>query len=367
MSNEKGEPIAGATVQLRRYGAGPDVKTDKKGRWAYLGLAGGPWDVDVVAEGFQPRKVSVRLSEIDRLPPMQMNLEAVPQAAAAPAPVPKDTSAEILAAIQRGNDLLAQKDYAGARAEYEKALAALPDNAVILRGIAQTWYGEKKIDEAIATLKRVVLLDPADTTAPLLLANLLLEKGNLDEAKELLAKLPPDSIKDPGVYVNFGVLLLNQKKPADAWSYFDQAVRVAPRCGKHSTGADGRSRRRSRRRRRNSEYGARPGGASGRREGAIESLKEDGGPTGRTPGGDRSTLGRTIAVRRESSGEDERAKGVHALEKLLPPGFSRRVPSPWDPIPTSAMRSRVRGEKGDIQDEPGRVVLPKVRSRDRRR
>ena len=243
VSNEKGEPIAGATVQLRRYGAGPDVKTDKKGRWAYLGLAGGPWDVDVVATGYQPRKVSVRLSEIDRLPPMQMSLEAIPQAAAAPAPVPKDTSADILAAIQRGNDLLAQKDYAGARAEYEKALAALPDNAVILRGIAQTWYGEKKIDEAIATLKRVVELDPTDAAAPLLLANLLLEKGSVDEAKALLAKLPPDSIKDPGVYVNFGVLLLNQKKPADAWSYFDQAVRVAPADAESYfyRGPDGRS------------------------------------------------------------------------------------------------------------------------------
>ena len=228
VSNEKGEPIAGATVQLRRYGNGPDVKTDKKGRWAYLGLAGGPWDVDVVAPGYQSRKVSVRLSEIDRLPPMQMSLEPVPQAVAAPPPVPKDTSAEILAAIERGNELLAQKNFTGARAEYEKALAALPDNAVILRGIAQTWYGDKKIDEAIATLKRVVELDPADTTAPLLLANLLLEKGNLEEAKAVLAKLPPDSIKDPGVYVNFGVLLLNQKKPSEAWGYFDQAVRVAP-------------------------------------------------------------------------------------------------------------------------------------------
>lgn len=228
VSNEKGEPVAGATVQLRRYGSGPDLKTDKKGRWAYLGLAGGPWDVDVVAPGFQPRKVSVRLSEIDRLPPMQMSLEPVPQAAAAPPPVPRETSAEILAAIERGNALLGQKDFAGARAEYEKALAALPDNAVILRGIAQTWYGEKKIDEAIATLRRVVALDPADAAAPLLLANLLLEKGSLEEAKAVLAKLPPDSIKDPGVYVNFGVLLLNQKKPTEAWGYFDQAVRVAP-------------------------------------------------------------------------------------------------------------------------------------------
>lgn len=227
VSNEKGEPIAGATVQLRRNGVGPDVKTDKKGRWAYLGLAGGPWDVDVAADGYLAKKVSVRVSEIDRLPPMAMSLEPAPQAAAPP-PVPRDTSAEILAAIERGNDLLAQKDFAGARGEYEKALAALPDNPVILRGIAQTWYGEKKIDEAIATLKRVVELDPSDTAAPLLLANLLLEKGNLDEARVVLAKLPPGSVPDAGVYVNFGVLLLNQKKPADAWGYFGEAIRVAP-------------------------------------------------------------------------------------------------------------------------------------------
>ena len=225
--NEKGEPIVGATVALRRYGAGPDVKTDKKGRWAYLGLVGGPWDVDVSAPGYQPRKVSVRLSEIERLPVMEMKLEPVPQAQAAPEGAPKDTSAEVMAAIEKGNQLLAQKDFAGARAEYEKALAAVPDNAVILRGIAQTYYGEKKVDEATATLKKAVELDPTDTATSLLLANLLLEKGSAEEATAVLAKLPADSVKDPAVYVNFGILLLNQKKAQDAWGYFDQAVRVA--------------------------------------------------------------------------------------------------------------------------------------------
>lgn len=227
--NEKGEPVVGAKLALRRGGAGPDIVTDKKGRWAYLGLENGEWSIDVEAPGYLVETTSVRLSELYRLPPMQIRLERAPEAAPAREPsLPKNTSTDVIAAVERGNQLLGEKSYAGARAEYEKALAAMPDNPVILRGIAQTWYGEKKIDEAIATLKRVVELDASDTAAPLLLANLLLEKGSLDEAKAVLAKLPPGSIQDPGVYVNFGVLLVNQKKPADAWGYFDQAVRVAP-------------------------------------------------------------------------------------------------------------------------------------------
>lgn len=227
--NERGEPIVGATVQLRRYGVGPEVKTDKKGRWAYLGLAAGSWEVDVMAAGYHEKKISVDVSELTRLPIMEMRLEPVPPPAAPPAEeAPKDVSADVIGAVQRGNELLAQKDFAGARAEYEKALALAPNNPVILRGVAQTWYGEKNVDQAIATLQKAVELDPSDTTAPVLLANLFLEKGRLEEGKAVMAKLPADAVKDPAVYVNFGVLLLNQKKPQEAWAYFDQAVRIAP-------------------------------------------------------------------------------------------------------------------------------------------
>jgi len=45
VKNEKGEPIEGCKVSLR-WGrsthGGPDLKTDKKGRWAIFGLVGGP-------------------------------------------------------------------------------------------------------------------------------------------------------------------------------------------------------------------------------------------------------------------------------------------------------------------------------------
>jgi tetratricopeptide (TPR) repeat protein len=228
--NEKGEGIPGAKLTLRRGGAGPDaVTTDKKGRWAYLGLAGGSWEIDVEASGYLPYKTSVQLSEVNRIPAMDIQLQPAPKAEPAPAGgVPKNATADVIPILEHGNQLLEQKNFAGARAEYEKALAALPNTPLILRAIAQTYYGEKKLDEAITTLKKVVELDPNDSTALLLLANLQLEKGNLEEGRATLAKLPPGSIKDPGVYVNFGIILLNKKKPEDAWTYFDQAVKIAP-------------------------------------------------------------------------------------------------------------------------------------------
>lgn len=230
--NEKGEPVAGAKLALRKGGVGPDLVTDKKGRWAYLGLANGEWSIDVEAPGYLVEKTSVRLSELYGLPPMQIRLERAPEAAPAAPPsepaLPKNTSADVIAAVERGNQLLGEKNYAAARAEYEKALAAVPDNPVILRGIAQTWYGDKKLDEAIATLAKASELDPKDHQTLLLLANLQLEKGSFEEANATLGRIPPEAVRDPAVFVNLGILLLNKKKPEDAWGHFNRAVQIAP-------------------------------------------------------------------------------------------------------------------------------------------
>jgi Flp pilus assembly protein TadD len=228
--NEQGQPVAKAQLVFRFKGKeGPSVETDAKGRFAYYGFASGDWDVDISAPGYVMRKTSVHLSELTRIPPMEIKLEAQPQAPPAQAPgAPRDARAEIIPMIEKGNSLLEQKDYAGARAEYEKALAVVPDNPVILRAIARTYYAEKNVDEAIKALKRASEMDPADTETALLLANLEFEKGNVEEGKAILDKVPPDAIKDPSFYVNAGIVLLNKKNAAGAWEQFDKAVRVKP-------------------------------------------------------------------------------------------------------------------------------------------
>ena len=230
--NEKGEPVAKAKLAFKLKGkeSGPTTETDSKGRFAYYGFANGDWDVDVSAPGYVTFKSVLHLSELTRIPPMEIKLAAMP-VAPPPGPdpgMPKDTKAEIIPMIERGNALLEQKDYAGARGEYEKALVAVPDNPIILRAVARTYYGEKNLDKAIETLKKAVEKDPADNATILLLANLQLEKGNVEEGKALLDKVPPESIKDPGVYLNAGIVFLNKKNPTGAWEQFDKAVKLKP-------------------------------------------------------------------------------------------------------------------------------------------
>jgi tetratricopeptide (TPR) repeat protein len=228
--NEKGEGIPDAKLTFRRNGAGPEAVTTKKnGRWAYLGLAGGSWEVDVEAPGYMPYKTTLQLSEVDRFPSMDIKLQPAPKAVAKAEPaVPKNAAADVIPILEHGNQLLLAKDFAGARAEYEKGLAAIPNNPIILKAIAQTYYGEKNLDKAIETLQKVVAIDPTDATAQLLLGELQIEKGNLEEGQATLAKLPPDTIKDPAVYVNLGILLLNKKRAEEARVYFDKAVTLGP-------------------------------------------------------------------------------------------------------------------------------------------
>ena len=228
VTNEKGEPIADAVVKLRAKGEGPDTKTGKNGRFAYLGLVGGAWDVDISATGYEPFKTTVQLSEITRIPSMDIKLRAQLVREAPPPDVPKNAAPDVIPFIEKGNQLLDAKDYTGAREQYEKALALVPDNPAILRGIARCQYGEKKTDDAIATLKKVLDKEPGDTSTMLLLANLQLEQGKLEEGRATLAKVPPDAIKDAGVYINIGVLLLNKKEPQLAYEQFDKAAKLNP-------------------------------------------------------------------------------------------------------------------------------------------
>ncbi|HEX6640324.1 MAG TPA: tetratricopeptide repeat protein, partial [Thermoanaerobaculia bacterium] len=58
----------------------------------------------------------------------------------------------------------------------------------------------------------------------LLLVNLYLESGKLNEGKALLEKLPEWAVSDPTVYLNVGILFLNKDSAGDAVVYFDKAI-----------------------------------------------------------------------------------------------------------------------------------------------
>jgi Flp pilus assembly protein TadD len=227
VKDKSGQPIAEATVEFsREKGGKASTKTNKKGYWAILGLAGGPWNVDVSAPGFEPRKTSVSLEEATRIPPMDIRLEpAAAPVASAPSAASK-AAEEVRTAVEEGNRLLGEKKYAEARTQYEKALATVPDNTALLRGVAETYHGEGNADKAIEILRRIQELEPTNVDNQVLLGSMLLERGKLDEGRSLLDTLPPGSIKDPGIYVNVGILLMNKKESEQAAVYFGKAIEI---------------------------------------------------------------------------------------------------------------------------------------------
>ncbi|MGH7336810.1 MAG: carboxypeptidase-like regulatory domain-containing protein, partial [Myxococcota bacterium] len=78
VSDESGEPIAGAAIRLRHEkipDSGPDdMKTDKKGRWSKLGLLGGAWTILVAAEGYAPSQGTVTVNEFQPNSPIVLEL-----------------------------------------------------------------------------------------------------------------------------------------------------------------------------------------------------------------------------------------------------------------------------------------------------
>lgn len=227
IKDKSGKPIPGATIALSRAkGGGTSIQSNDKGYWAILGLASGTWNLDVSAKGFETRKINVSLSEGTRIPPMEIVLESAAPAAASGAAAPNQAAAEVKAAVEDGNRLLTEKKYAEARAQYEKALAIIPDNAALLKGVAQTYHGENNRPKAIETLRKVQQIDPGDNENRMLLASMLLEDGQLDEGQKLLEGLPPGAVKDPAIYVNVGILFMNKNNPAQAQGYFTKAIEI---------------------------------------------------------------------------------------------------------------------------------------------
>ena len=261
-----GKPIANATVtcSLPNGSTQPLVTTtDKNGRWSALGLTNGLWNIDITAAGYQTSRGTANVSEIERLPPIktQMNPEEKQEAAAAPVTqsplIPKEgvdaiDEAQALLKVKVGDPNATggtvtaadvKEDSAKAAAYLEKALPLIPaDNdkvktvrVQVQEVMAQAYYKAGDLPHAISTLEKLNAADPWTTPdanqsqRQVLLANLYLEGGQLDQAKAILDKLPPSTITDPTVYTNVGILFLNKKNPTDAITYFSKAIDLDPK------------------------------------------------------------------------------------------------------------------------------------------
>lgn len=232
ISDEAGKPIEGATVRLRHANipdSGPaDLKTDKKGRWQYLGLLGGAWQVQVVAEGYVPSEGVVQVNEFQPNPLVSLKLR---KATAADLASEDPKLKEAQAAIDRGDALLQQKNAAGARAEYEKALPLLEgaNRRIILKRIATCQMIEGNDAAAVDTLKVVLAEAPDDADALRLIVDRLIVLKRDAEAAEYTARMPQGATGlDPNTVLNMGINFYNENKLPEAVEKFNQVISLKP-------------------------------------------------------------------------------------------------------------------------------------------
>ncbi|HEV2721049.1 MAG TPA: tetratricopeptide repeat protein [Thermoanaerobaculia bacterium] len=229
-----GKPVANAKVSLRLGSrGGPDATTDSNGKWAVLGLSSGSWNIDVSAPGYVTKQGSVAMAESQRIPPLKIEMEA--QVAVAPkaeeaAPQVEQVkiggqvvSKDIADAVEAGNNALGAKDYKGAVSNYEKASAGLPGYMPIKFALARAYYGANDLPKATVAMEEVYKSEPTNAQYASLYANMLLEQGQFDKAKEVIEKLPEGAL-DMNTLLNAGIALMNKKQPGAALTYFNKAV-----------------------------------------------------------------------------------------------------------------------------------------------
>jgi tetratricopeptide (TPR) repeat protein len=218
--DETGAPVEGVTVKAVRGESkgGPTVKTNKKGEWVLAGINGGAWNIDFDKPGYEPTKKSASFQEHDSNPQMTVTMKKSAV----------DPNVQIRADLEKAADLVKQQKFADARAIYQSILAQHPDAYQVEPYIARTYYAEHQLDPAIEHLRAALAKDPNNVDVKLLLANVLTEKGNADESRQLLASIDESKITDASTLVNAGIGLINQKKPEEAIGWFDKAIARFP-------------------------------------------------------------------------------------------------------------------------------------------
>jgi tetratricopeptide (TPR) repeat protein len=244
VKDESGKPVEGATITLRKgsdrvdpKADGPAViKTDKNGKWSILGLAGGAWGILIEKQGFMASEGQAPVNEFAVAQPLNVTLRLVPKEVIQKAQE-QSAAGQGKASIERANALLAEGKYADARAAYQEGMAKLKeqkeaqDPAIevsIMRAVADTYFREGKVDQAIDSLKQTLTLAPDDPVTLQLLVNLLVGANRESEAKTYMGKLPQGAKVDANTLLNIGIKSFNDGKMDQAMSEFDRVVKENP-------------------------------------------------------------------------------------------------------------------------------------------
>jgi tetratricopeptide (TPR) repeat protein len=201
---------------------GPEPQTtNNKGDWSIGGLAGGTWALDFAKDGYIAKTMTVPVSELGRMPPMTIALDEKP--------VVVDPNEVIRTRLTEAGALMTAGRFADARAIYEDLSRQYPTVKQFKPLLARAHHAEGNTERAIELLREAVAEDPTAIEVVVLLGTLLIDNGQLDAGKDVLAKVDASKVTDPTVFVNIAIGLINDKKQADAITWLDKGIATFPK------------------------------------------------------------------------------------------------------------------------------------------
>jgi tetratricopeptide (TPR) repeat protein len=219
--DDQGQPAEGVIVRALMAGEkqGFEAKSNKKGEWSINNIAPGQWQIEFLKEGFEPHSIGVELGADGRVPPVSVKLaKAAPKV---------DPNVEVQAEAKKAMELAQAGKFADARKIYEDLLVKYPTLQV--HGfIARTYAAEKNHDKAIEFARAALSSEPDNVDTKLLLADVLMEKGDKAEAHKVLATIDMAKAPDAISFINAAIQMINDQKPEEAIAMLDKVVTQWP-------------------------------------------------------------------------------------------------------------------------------------------
>jgi tetratricopeptide (TPR) repeat protein len=250
VTDKESKPIVNASIEFRNKNPqGPSYKskTDKKGNYVYMGLAGGDYYVIVRAEGFAPDYRPIRPSiqedsvidfqlspgSMDQKIGIDFTKEEIEQMKkdAAKAKERESSSGEVQKLFSEGLQLAQQGKHAEAIEQYKKALERDPEQANIIGNMADSYSKMGKNDEALELYKKAIAIKP-DAALYTNMGAILNNMGKIEESQAAFkqaASINPDASAQS--HYNIGVTLYNNGQSAEAAEAFRQAIAKDPNYG----------------------------------------------------------------------------------------------------------------------------------------
>jgi tetratricopeptide (TPR) repeat protein len=220
--DDAGQPLADVAIKATMTGQTQPIqaKSNKKGEFSVNGIAGGEWNLEFVKDGFDTQGGKVTVAEDGRAPDVTVKLVKHVEKV--------DPTVELNAKAQEGMTLMQAQKYPEARKIFEDLMVKFPDVYQLNAYIAQTYAGENNIPKAVEYMKVASDKDPTNAEMRLVLADLMMEKGDKDAALDIMRAIDLTKIKNPLPLINASITLINQNKTDEALDFLNKVAAQFP-------------------------------------------------------------------------------------------------------------------------------------------